>query len=191
MLRACSRVESLADRHTSPSNGPKTAVRRSAPAGELLPPNQLPKERPVDSRLGSVVRGTACATSPAESPADRFTPPSCDPKATLGRRSPTCRAATPHHPREGVPRRWPIRRDRSRETLGELTAHDTTAPGVATGRDRTKRAFQTWSECTTTPRSDRRGARDPRVPSFDDHVSKRLVGSRRTVLRLVPATKAP
>lgn len=73
---------------------------------------------------------------------------------------------------------------------GERTARDVIPVDVAADRDHAERAFQMWSECTTTTRV-LVSLRDPKVPSFDERVSRRMMNIRRTVLQVVPATKAP
>jgi hypothetical protein len=74
--------------------------------------------------------------------------------------------------------------------LGERAAREATASGVSAGCDHAKRAIRTWQECTTTIRVII-SPRDPRASNFDDRTSKRSVGICRTVLRVLPATKAP
>jgi hypothetical protein len=73
---------------------------------------------------------------------------------------------------------------------GERTVRDVFVTDVAADRDHAKRAFQMWSECTTTTRV-LISVRDPRAPSFDERASRRMMNVRRTVLRVLPATKAP
>jgi hypothetical protein len=74
--------------------------------------------------------------------------------------------------------------------LGELAAREATATDVSASCDRAKRAIRTWKERTTTIRV-AASPRGPKAPSFDDRTSKRSMGVRRTVLRVLPATKAP
>lgn len=73
---------------------------------------------------------------------------------------------------------------------GERTAREVIPVDVAANRDPAERAFRMWSECTTTTRVPI-SLRDPKVPSFDERASRRMMNIRRTVLQVVPATKAP
>jgi hypothetical protein len=61
---------------------------------------------------------------------------------------------------------------------------------VAADRNHAERAFQMWPERTTTTRV-LISLRDPRAPSFDERASRRWMNVCRTVLRVLPATKAP